>query len=168
MLHDSLLHDGLDAAFDLFIKLYRTEAEVPKACHGWGHILGEAAYTLYSNGEQFELRPEAAYCGYGFFHGFMETLLFSTGNISEAQNFCAEVDAKIAGRVASSGSTACYHGIGHGVTDGTDPRLWGDADTMVAPGLLLCEKVSESDFQEYLCATGVFNAIEILSTDEKY
>jgi len=39
---------------------------------------------------------------------------------------------------------------------------------MLAPGFEMCEKVGGTEFQLYLCATGIFNSIEILSADPKY
>ncbi|PIT90975.1 hypothetical protein COU17_02900 [Candidatus Kaiserbacteria bacterium CG10_big_fil_rev_8_21_14_0_10_49_17] len=160
MLHDSLLHDGLDAAFDLFIKLYRTEAEVPKACHGWGHILGEAAYTLYSNGEQFELRPEAAYCGYGFFHGFIEALLLATNDTYQAYQFCKDVRGSLNG--TESVYLNCVHGIGHGITAYIveNPQYWGDFHAIANGGLGACEDILPKNSSEMRnCFDGVFNEL---------
>ena len=105
------------------------------------------------------------YCGYGFYHGFMETLLYTTGNVAEAREFCNFTE-ELTGLPSSW--TACYHGIGHGAVDGADPTTWGNVEAMMVPGFELCEAVSETDFELYLCATGVYNAIEILASEPKY
>ncbi len=97
----------------------------------------------------------------------METLLLATGNIDEAREFCRIVDEKLSGKAAAA-ATACYHGTGHGAIDGSDPTAWGDADAMMEPGFKVCALLAKNDLEAYLCDTGVFNAIEILSRDPKY
>jgi hypothetical protein len=97
----------------------------------------------------------------------METMLLATGDIDEARAFCQLVDEKLRGQ-ASSASTACYHGTGHGAIDGSDPTTWGNAEAMMEPGFKICELLATNELERYLCDTGVFNAIEILSADPKY
>jgi hypothetical protein len=97
----------------------------------------------------------------------METMLLTTGDINEARAFCELVDEKLRGQ-ASAAATACYHGSGHGAIDGSDPTTWGDIDAMMEPGFTLCEMLAKNELERYLCDTGVFNAIEILSADPKY
>lgn len=163
----TLEEEGVEAAFSILVDLSETEPAFTRDCHGYGHLIGEGAYDLYVANEKFELTPATALCGYGFYHGFMETLLLTTGNIQEARNFCAMADQELTGQRRAV-SSACYHGTGHGAVDGSDPTTWGDIDAMMEPGFRLCDALAENELQLYLCDTGVFNAIEILSRDPKY
>ncbi|TSC77843.1 MAG: hypothetical protein G01um101429_944 [Parcubacteria group bacterium Gr01-1014_29] len=158
---------GLAAAFDTVAVLYESDSAFAADCHSFTHELGEAAYEKFSRGDELDITTKTSYCGYGFYHGFMETLLQTSGDIAEARQFCAYVDAKLS-RERSGAATACYHGMGHGTVDGSDPRTWGSAEKMIAPGIEICKRVAETEFQEYLCATGVFNSIEVLARDKKY
>lgn len=164
---DTLENEGVEAALNTILHLSETEPLFLNDCHGYAHLIGEEAFALYTDKDSFELTPATALCGYGFYHGFMEVLLLTTGNIEEAREFCKVVDKKLAGQ-ASAAATACYHGTGHGAIDGSDPTAWGDIEAMMAPGFHLCELLAEDDFQRYLCDTGVYNAIELLSADPKY
>lgn len=163
----TLEEKGVKAAFDKMVYFSNNEDLFTDDCHGYAHLIGEEAYSLYEADKNFELTPATALCGYGFYHGFMETLLLTTGNIQEARDFCEMADKKLAGQ-ASAASTACYHGTGHGAVDGSDPTAWGDIDAMMEPGFRLCDQLAETELQLYLCNTGVFNAIEVISRDPKY
>jgi len=163
IIEETLQKRGVGAAFDVIESIYTAQPD----CHDYVHLIGEEAYRLFSAGEDMELTPKTYYCGYGFYHGFMETLLHTTGAMEEARNFCSYVDQQMFQQIAGAG-TACYHGIGHGVVDGGDPRDWGDIEVMIRPGIELCEVVAKTEHQLYICSTGVFNAIEILSQDPKY
>lgn len=167
LIFDTLDHEGVEAAFNKILSLSENEPLFQNDCHGLSHLIGERAYKLYVAKDNFEITPATALCGYGFYHGFMETMLLTTGNIEEAREFCEFADKKLAGQ-ASDASTACYHGTGHGAIDGSDPTAWGDIDAMMAPGFKLCDMLAQNTLQLYLCDTGVFNAIEILSMDPKY
>ncbi len=164
---ETLKMEGVKSAFDTIVRLSETESGFANDCHGLSHLIGKKAYAQYVAQENFELTPATALCGYGFYHGFMETMLLSTGNIDEARTFCELVDEKLRGQAASA-ATACYHGTGHGAIDGSDPTTWGDPEAMMEPGFKLCEALASDELERYLCDTGVFNAIEILSADAKY
>lgn len=165
---ETLKKQGIAEAFKLVATLYEDEPDFVPECHSYVHIIGEEGYREFSGGSYPELPIEVTYCGYGFFHGFMETLLFATGDIAEAQSFCGYVTEQFARKNISGASKACLHGFGHGFTDGGDPRLWGSADDMVAPALLFCDKIATSYLDRYLCTTGVYNSIERLSTESQY
>ncbi len=164
----TLQSQGLPAAFDILANLYDTAPAFASQCHAFTHELGQEAYEMFASHQDFELNSKTQYCGYGFYHGFMETLLQSTGDVSQAQNFCAYVGKKLAGQT-SDGEGACYHGIGHGAVDGTDIKAWGNPQAMIDPSLKLC-KFASCDNQQFLyrCVTGVYNALEILSSDPQY
>lgn len=156
------------SALEQLVVLSQEDEVLSPDCHAYAHVIGEEGYVLFSGSRAFDLSPLVSICGYGFFHGFMETLLLTTGRMAEAQEFCRFLDSELSGRAGSGSSAACYHGIGHGFLDGSDPRLWGNPDSMVAEPLAFCARVSETALQEYVCAAGVFNSLEILSADEQY
>jgi plastocyanin len=164
---ETLRSEGVKATFDMVVNLSETEPGFANDCHGLAHLIGEKAYAQYVAQENFDITPATSLCGYGFYHGFMETMLLTTGNIDEAREFCRYVDQKLAGQASAAGA-ACFHGTGHGTIDGSDPTAWGDIDAMMAPGFKLCALLATNELETYLCDTGVLNAIEILSADPKY
>lgn len=167
-INETLSQRGLSAAFDALAAAYDADPDFAGTCHAETHELGKAAYERFHATGKVELSSKASYCGYGFYHGFMEALLAETNDLDEARSFCA-----YAGRAVPEprgyAEGACYHGIGHGVTDGSDPRSWGDAKALAAPGLALCRQVAPAggDWGRR-CASGVFNSIAILYRDPKY
>lgn len=164
---ETLEKEGVESALNSIVYLSETEPLFLNDCHAYSHLIGEKAYKLYAEDRNFELTPATALCGYGFYHGFMETLLLATGNVEQARQFCLDVDQKLRG-TASAAGTACFHGTGHGAIDGSDPTAWGDIEAMMEPGFTMCGLLAQSTLEQYLCDTGVFNAIEILSRDPKY
>ena len=158
---------GLVAGFDALGAIYETDSEFARYCHGNTHQLGEIAYEKFSHSKEFELSSKTSYCGFGFYHGFLEALMFDTGDLSQARAFCEYINAQLKETIAGI-SFACYHGIGHGVVDGSDPSRWGDVDAYIEPGLELCAVLSPVEEQKTRCASGVFNALAIAYSDPKY
>jgi len=153
---------GVRVAFELFDKLFNTEPNFAENCHSYTHIIGEEAYKNFGTGENLDLTPQIAYCSYGFFHGFMETMLHFEGNLQNARNFCLNVDKKLGEDLYTLGP--CFHGIGHGVADSTNKTIRGQEDVfaLVFEGLRLCEDVGQTKREIKLCGTGVFNALAIM------
>jgi len=164
---------GLDDALSLMGQLYETEPAFASQCHSFSHTLGKAAYQLFAAHKDVALTPKTYYCGYGFYHGFMEALFQHTHDPEMAKQFCAYAGEKLKNQT-SDAEGACYHGIGHGATDGGDPRTWGDPQAMIAPAEALCTTVTGASAVQYVgdyfyrCITGTYNALEILSQDPKY
>lgn len=168
VMESTLNSKGLDQAFTLMDQLFKTESDFASDCHGFAHILGEKAYQLFSASQQFNLPDKTSYCGYGFYHGFMEKLLHSEGSLDQARDFCKYAGEKLNQQNADA-EGACYHGIGHGaVEDVTDRKLFGNPQAIIQPSLDLCEKVSDSPDKLFRCTTGVFNALEIVTSQGKY
>ncbi len=173
LMDQTLNIQGLGTAFDLMGKLFQTEPVFAGECHSFAHTLGTKAYQLFADSKDVNVSPKSAYCGYGFYHGFMETLLQKTGDMNQARSFCDYAGKKLAPFI-SDAAGACYHGIGHGTVDGSDPRAWGDTEEMVRPALELCEKVSNDENPPtrygklFRCASGAFNALEILMDSSQY
>jgi hypothetical protein len=159
------LHEGgIPAAFDMVSTLFNREENFKQECHEILHSLGREAYNLYANGSEITFSEVTKYCGYGFFHGFIEGVVARTGSLEEAQKFCEGFKEQD----QVSATEACYHGIGHGVLDGSDPRTWGKPMAMVEPALLVCLKVSEDEEQQSNCALGVFNALADFAAHDSF
>ena len=169
----TLKEQGLGQAFEVVDSLYRTEPTFASQCHSYVHKLGEKAYYLFSESKDFQLSSKSSYCGYGFYHGFMETLLQKTKDMEQARKFCQYADDQLRKTTADAGG-ACYHGIGHGTVDGSDPRAWGDPQAMIKPALDLCEGISNDENPPprygklFRCISGAFNSLEILMDSSQY
>lgn len=151
---------GLDIALDAVPYLYDRDPVFAKNCHDFVHILGKEAYKKFSKKENFQVSSKTSFCSYGFYHGFMESLVSDKGDPSFAREFCSIVNEQLS-KESSSAYLACYHGIGHGWTNVHDERLWGDEQAMVKPALKLCEEVTEDPHELKICATGVFDSISL-------
>jgi hypothetical protein len=162
--------EGIPEAFDALAVVYDNDREFAGTCHALTHELGKAAYEEFHKTGHTELTSKASYCGYGFYHGFLDQLLIDTNDLAEARAFCTYVGQNVPHPPEPEfAEGSCYHGIGHGITDGTDPRLWGDELRIAKPGLVLCERVAGgNDTWQSRCASGVFNAIGNMYNDPKY
>ncbi len=173
ILDSTLKNQGLKEAFEALANFYKNDPNFVSYCHDFTHKLGEKAYLLFSEKKNFSLSEKSSYCGYGFYHGFMETLLLETGDMDQARRFCDYADSKLGKTTADAGG-ACYHGIGHGAVDGSDKKTWGNPQAMIKTGLKLCEMVSNDENPKpryghlYRCVSGVFNSLEIIITSNQY
>ena len=169
-IEETLRARGIPAAFDELAVAYDNDPEFAGTCHAVTHDLGKAAYEEFHKTGKTELTSKASYCGYGFYHGFLDALLIDTNDLEEARSFCTYVGKNVPHPPPPEfAEGSCYHGIGHGITDGTDPSLWGDALSIVTPGLSLCHKVAAGNVQwESRCASGVFNALGNMYPDPKF
>lgn len=158
---------GVGSAFDVFKDYYQSDPEFVDSCHDIAHLIGERSYQQFAQGGEFDLSAASKYCGYGYFHGFMSTLLLESGNVERARNFCAFVDESLSA-IDPSADSSCYHGIGHGAVDGGDPRSWGDAAALVEPALELCSNLTNVEYQKRDCGNGVFDAIGIAMLNHDY
>lgn len=145
--------EGIEAAYELFIQAFE-EGQLPRSCHWTAHQIGEAAYELFREGKKVPISKATSYCGYGFYHGFLEGLLREKPEVSYALSFCKQVEEQL----GQLGLWNCYHGIGHGFTeDPPDPRTHGNFQAMIQPGIDMCEYLFGSSFRDLnLCLTGVF------------
>lgn len=169
-IEDVLRGKGIPAAFDVLAVAYDTDREFAGTCHAVTHELGKTAYEEFHKTGKTELTSKASYCGYGFFHGFMDALYIDTNDMEEARAFCAYVGENMPHPPPPEfAEGSCYHGIGHGITDGTDPRLWGDAIAILKPGLAVCDKVAAGNETWHMrCVSGVFNGLGNMYTDPTY
>ncbi|MEK7083254.1 MAG: hypothetical protein AAB972_03705, partial [Patescibacteria group bacterium] len=168
IIQQRLRDNNLDQAFAALDAFTKQNPSQLGDCHGLAHEIGEQAFRLFNNKKDFALSPKTSYCGYGFYHGFMETLVHTTNDMVQARAFCDYADVKLKYFIADAGG-ACIHGIGHGsVDDVPDPSVWGNMQAIVEPALALCERISVDESQLFRCTSGAFNALEILSDSGKY
>lgn len=164
-----LRRNGLGASFDMIVTLSNVNPLFARNCHDFSHKLGAAAYTLFSQQEklEFDLTGKTMYCSFGFYHGFMETLMAKTGDFIKAPAFCTYVDRELS-RKSPNAILACYHGIGHGFAESQGDHAWRDEDTIIKRSLAQCETITTDDHLLYLCATGIFDSVAIAYYNNLY
>lgn len=165
-LEDAYEKGGVEESFNQFADLHSSEPEFAQDCHGFAHTLGNMAFSDYNAGRDFTVTSQVAYCSYGFFHGFMEALVFETGDYEGAREFCDYIEESLSGEISSVGP--CIHGIGHGVSDVEDPRMYGKPELLIETGLKLCAQIPRTEYEEKICATGVYNAVAIAYMTDKH
>ncbi len=164
---DTLEHSGLGAAFDLLKKWYTTDPSFQSKCHEVMHLLGVAAYKQYASDHSAVDRPEVSYCGYGFYHGFMEEMLVVDGphQYAEARSYCATLRK---GGPIDNLSGACYHGVGHALFDSLEGPDLGNDVLMTKDALDQCNEAFDETAELVQCGSGVFNALDIAYHDRTY
>lgn len=168
---ESVKKAGVVGALELFNKLYKNEPLFSQGCHDAMHLIGDEAYREYRKGKKFNFSLETTYCGYGFYHGFIEAMLYTTGDFSEVRSFCESANSGLEGSIESPNAIySCYHGIGHSTFDAHNPYLWGSEVKMVGPAIETCERVGAGLAEEKTkqCVTGVFNALGIAYSNHIY
>lgn len=153
---------GLEEAFAEFGLMYESAPWFVSDCHDITHLLGEAAYRAYAQNGTVVTSVKTSACGYGFYHGFIEALLFTTGQFDTAKAYCRSVQRELSRSIVTPNAIyACYHGLGHGTFDTQSSQYWGDDEGMVVKTLAVCGEVTQGDEPELQkqCATGVFNAL---------
>ncbi len=165
LIRNAVQTKGIDAAYKLFEETF-AKGQLPRGCHWTAHRIGEAGYDLFRDGKNFSISVATTYCGYGFYHGFMERLLRENPDPAYALRFCDSVKEQL----GDMGLWNCYHGIGHGYTeDPPDPSSEGNFQKMIAPGIKMCEFLFGNNFGNLnLCLTGVFTVPVNFAADEKY
>lgn len=151
---------GADAGFNYLIAVYNAEPEVAKTCHEWVHVLGEAGYEVFAKGKNFQLRPETAWCSYGYFHGFMNAMIADTGSLEKVVEFCAMAVAQLQSSQPEIESN-CLHGIGHVGVDllFEKPEYWGNFQKTADGGFALCDKLFGSNIYLTECYGGVIHGL---------
>lgn len=168
LLEKKIEFEGIDKSLDLVDLIYKEDpVSGGAACHDFVHLIGKKAYDLFSQKIDFKISAKTSYCSYGFYHGFMESLVGQNQDIGMARDFCAYIDNQLSKKTANA-KLACYHGVGHGWTNVHDENLWGDERAMVYPALAMCERVTSDPHELQICATGVFDSISAAYYNEAY
>lgn len=168
-LENVLKSQGVAAAFEFFIELYREEPNEPKGCHQWAHILGDAAYRDFKKDKELYIRPEASYCGFGYFHSLITEHMRETGDIYSATVFCEVIVKELEGEVPNIYG-GCVHGVGHGATAWLieQPANWGNLLKTANEGIVICELLYSETKDQENCYFGVFNELQLDLQDSKY
>ncbi len=164
---DVIRKGGVDLAFEKFKGFFADNPAFRKDCHDVTHTLGAAAYRAYKADNSMVRRAEATYCGFGFYHGFIEAMLLEEGNgaFETARAYCSalQIDSK-----PDNFSGACLHGIGHAVFDSLPGALWGDEKRMVDTAIAICENELSDERGKVKCSTGVYNSLAIAESSRTY
>lgn len=151
---------GVDAAFEGIAALYDEDSSFGGLCHDFTHLLGQKAYKEFQTNHALRVSTKTAYCAFGFYHGFMETLLSSGGSIKDAHKLCALVQKQL-GDEAPNAVAACYHGVGHGSVDIHNPIHKGNEQSLIGPALEVCRQFTDERERLKLCGTGVFDSLAL-------
>lgn len=154
LLRETIGNNGVAYVMNLLPELV-TNPTFAAVCHSMTHTIGNLAYPEFRKNQKLETSPNMNYCGFGFYHGFMEGLFERGGNIQEARELCEYLE-KQANNELGATIGACFHGIGHGVVDGSNKRDWGDPQALVDPGLELCDRVGVTKEELNRCYSGAF------------
>lgn len=151
---------GLAAAFQAVRDFYAEDPEFARVCHDIMHRVGEAAYERFKTGDGMALTTDTTFCSYGFYHGFIETLVQSGGSPDDMRSFCLFVDKQLKSELPDA-LLQCFHGLAHGAVLGEEEKFPGDEQAMIAMGKKLCLRVTASPEELFRCGTGVFDPISI-------
>lgn len=168
-LQNILSGQGVSAAFDYFVSLYDTHPEVSRVCHGWAHSLGEADYLLYKEGKDIELRPEATFCSYGYFHGFISAMVNDSQSIDGAIAFCDAAVKKVGDQLKGLRGN-CVHGVGHGITGivEEEPQNWASFIRMAHEGIPICERLYSDPKDQSACVDGMYHELHLDILNSEY
>lgn len=154
-------NQGLQPALDQLYTFYDQFPSIRPNCHDLAHVIGRELYYAYANEEDLSLPASAGVCGFGLYHGLMETLMTIEGDVLVARDFCLQLRDGTQDVVLSDQQySSCFHGIGHGTFDIFVVTEDLDAET-INQGLALCDKVSETEWEKWQCVSGVYNSLRI-------
>ena len=164
-----LAEKGLNAAYDVVARLYRTEPAFSASCHYIAHNIGLASYQFYLKDPTSIISPQAVVCASGFYHGFMEGYLGATGDVKGAAAVCDDVGEAI-GKESPDARLQCFHGIGHGAIETVvaNTGVFSNVDDMVGQALSICEQSSAGKDERYRCVSGLYNGIANLFINKEY
>lgn len=163
----ALKSHGVDGALSMLAAAYDRDPSFSDTCHDLTHYIGKEAYGMFVKKRDFRVTPKTAYCSYGFYHGFMETLVSRQGDMQLAREFCQYVDRQIT-KESPDAVYQCFHGIGHGTVNNHNEATWGNEQAMIDPALALCEQVAVSAEERSRCATGVYNGLAVFYNGGEY
>jgi hypothetical protein len=145
--YQNLVNDsGVEAAFAELKDDYGKNDFVKSGCHQLTHVIGRTAAELYSDVSEAFNHGEH-FCGMGYYHGVMETLVAKIGIdkiLEEADALCADMRQN---RRYSEYHYGCAHGLGHG--------FMGVFDNELFESLYACDRLTDSWEKEH-CYGGVF------------
>lgn len=157
--------EGLSAAFKRLEHFYTTSPRFRSNCHDVMHAVGAAAYDAYSHTGDIVAESGTAYCGFGFFHGFMEAMQFAEGanQFAGTRAYCEELSVTHPWLRGT-----CFHGIGHAVFDSLSAELWGDPIAMTEAAVAACETAGGAVEDRAKCGSGIYNSYANAMSAENY
>ena len=164
---------GINTAFSELAVKYNEDDDFKNVCHDIMHSFGDLAYYQFIENDTIIYREETKFCGYGFYHGFIEAAFseFGPTYLSEGKRYCNAFikDFKLSSkRVEENGRNACYHGLGHAIFDSLNSSLWGDDTKMTETAIGTCEGIFKDILMRAQCGSGVFNALAIAYNHNYY
>ena len=170
---DTIAHDGLEGAFR-DVETMRKDTAFESQCHDVMHLIGAAAYAEFLSDEtHVYTHPMTSSCGFGYYHGLVETMLVDRGpgDLGLAREYCdalGQAQSLPTETARWRARDACYHGIGHALFDTIDASSWGDTDRMVRIVESQCERLSDDTRIRELCMSGVYNSLANAYSSHSY
>lgn len=161
--------EGVPKAFAYFLTAYKSDPQVATVCHGWTHQFGEVDYESYRLGEEVDIPEQSDLCSYGYFHGFLLSLITQTQSVEGAVEFCDYVRREKSDKLANIESN-CKHGIGHGITSilQEKPENYGKYQSVVDSGVIVCEQVYQNKSDREICYDGLFHELHLSILNSEY
>ncbi len=149
---------GVAAALDVVAKISNSNTSSGLDCHGLMHTVGQAAFAHSLAGEYPSITDATAYCGYGFFHGYVEAAFLSGSSPGEATDIVRGFCSYVREHADVILSDACFHGVGHGSLAFvlSDEGLWGKPLKATTKALDACKTIAPNETSYSRCASGVF------------
>ena len=118
-------------------------------------------------GGEVELREETSWCSYGYYHGFINGLIWNTGSIEKVMDFCNTAVAQYGSTLPHIKSN-CFHGTGHAGVDllFEDPSYWGDFKKAAVAGFDQCDALFGADELINECYGGVIHGVRFSMRNE--
>ncbi len=166
-------NSGIDEAF-IELESMNESPEFQRQCHDVMHILGQAAYDDFiDDAGHVQVHPLTSACGYGFYHGFIESMMVSEGvqDLSRAREYCEGLNhaQSLTTEISRSrAAEACYHGVGHALFDLVDSSLWGSSRAMVDYVTRQCTSLSDDEVKQIICMSGVYNSLANAYSSKSY
>jgi hypothetical protein len=127
-------------------------------CHALAHVIGSEAYKVFTVQKNFLYSPEMSNCTYGFYHGFIESMLAQTGDYGGVKRFCKQI---VMGEDPRGLRAECFHGVGHGVVDRHVPGDWKYPKQIVDRSLEVCASMADAEIVHSVrnCIDGVYSGV---------
>ncbi len=144
---DLVDNSGVETAFTDLKDEFTKEQFVKVACHQLTHVIGRAAADLYGDDVASTYSRGDDFCGSGYYHGAMETIVANIGAdniLDEADDICADLREH---QNQSLNHRNCTHGLGHG--------FMGMLDNELFESLEACDALTDG-WEREQCYNGVF------------
>lgn len=161
--------EGVEAALDLVEKIsFHNTSGVD--CHGLMHTIGQAAFERSVRHAYPTITKATAYCGYGFFHGYVEAAFLSGSSVSESATLVKDFCSYVTAHADTVLSDACFHGVGHGglAYALSDESLWGKPLPAIAKALEACKSIAPNETSYSRCSSGAFMEFNTMVVEKQY